>query len=78
MLYTFNFSLPKIHINIKEEQKPNKPVRQHDDDIAKKIPKYKAEEKDDDDDDEEEEHTPQTISHSFISTLLKKKVEEKI
>lgn len=74
ILYTFNFSLPKININIKEESKPNKPVRQQDHDIAKKIPKYETQE----DNEEDEEYTPQTISRSFVSTLLKKKVEEKL
>lgn len=74
LLYAFNFSLPRININIKEEQKPNKPIRQQDHDIAKKIPKQKI----DDDDEEEEEYTPQNISRSFVSTLLKKKVEEKL
>lgn len=75
ILYTFNFSLPKININIKEENKPNKPSRQNDHDIAKKIPKQHIEESDDED---EEVYTPQTISKSFVATLLKKKVEEKL
>lgn len=73
ILYTFNFSLPRININIREEQKPNKPVRQQDHDIAKKISKSKNIEND-----EEGDYTPQNISRSFVSTLLKKKVEEKI
>jgi hypothetical protein len=67
--------LPKININIKEENKPNKPSRQNDHDIAKKIPKQHIEESDDED---EEVYTPQTISKSFVATLLKKKVEEKL
>jgi len=65
--------LPRININIREEQKPNKPIRQQDHDIAKKISKSKNQEND-----EEVDYTPQNISRSFVSTLLKKKVEEKI
>lgn len=73
LLYAFNFSLPRININIKEELKPNKPIRQQDHDIAKKIPKQKI-----DEDDDEEEYTPQNISRSFVSTLLKRKIDEKL
>lgn len=77
ILYSFNFSLPKIHINIKEEQKPKRSTKQYDHDIAKKIPKqkYNTPEKEDT---KPTHHSQQDISRSFVSTLIKKKVEEKI
>lgn len=73
ILFTFNFSLPKLKINIKEESRPAKPVRQHDDDIQKKINKLH-----DHEEEEEETPEPQTISRSFIKSLIKNKLEEKI
>lgn len=71
ILYCFNFSLPKI--NIQQEKKPVKNVKKQEKrDIAQKISKATSKTI------EEDDYTPQTISKSFVSTLLKKKVEEKI
>lgn len=72
ILWTFNVSLPKIHINLKEDDKPKHvPQKQQTADIAKKISKISH--------DEEDHHNePQTISPSFISTIIKKQAQEKI
>ena len=65
ILYTLNFSLPKIRI-----QNYDKPKRSE-----KKSwrSNYTS-----NDDDEDEANQPQEISRSFIKELIKKKVEEKI
>jgi hypothetical protein len=79
-LYTFNFSLPRININIRQDQRPNKynkTNRQEDNDIAKRISKV-GNKSQQDNEKYIEEYKPQTISKSFVSTLLKKKVEDKI
>jgi hypothetical protein len=79
-LYTFNFSLPRININIRQDQRPNKSNktnRQEDNDIAKRISKV-GNKSQQDTEKYIEEYKPQTISKSFVSTLLKKKVEDKI
>lgn len=65
ILYTFNFSLPKISL-----QNYDKP--------EKKIKHWSKKTYDNSDDDEEEYSQPQEISRSFIKELIKKKVEEKI
>lgn len=80
ILYTFNFSLPRININIRQDQRPNKSNktnRQEDNDIAKRISKVRNKSQQDNEK-YIEEYKPQTISKSFVSTLLKKKVEDKI
>ncbi len=80
ILYTFNFSLPRININIRQDQRPNKSNktnRQEDNDIAKRISKV-GNKSQQDTEKYIEEYKPQTISKSFVSTLLKKKVEDKI
>lgn len=80
ILYTFNFSLPRININIRQDQRPNKSNktnRQEDNDIAKRISKV-GNKSQQDNEKYIEEYKPQTISKSFVSTLLKKKVEDKI
>lgn len=80
ILYTFNFSLPRININIRQDQRPNKSNktnRQEDNDIAKRISKVRNKSQQDNEK-YIEEYKPQKISKSFVSTLLKKKVEDKI
>jgi len=73
ILYTFNFSLPKINLKLEKYSKPKKTSairelkieRQTTDDIAKKINETKNE-------------INRPISDSFIKTILKQKVEEKM
>lgn len=65
ILYTFNFSLPKI--SLQNYEKPEK-----------KIKSWSKKTYDDSDDEEEEYSQTQEISRSFIKELIKKKVEEKI
>lgn len=66
VLYTFNFSLPKITL-----QNYDKPKAE------KKSWRWNYTENNNDDD-EDEVSQPQEISRSFIKELIKKKVEEKI
>ena len=73
-MWTFNVSLPKFKINLKQEDRPAEKTRQQTADIAKKISRISHDEA------EEERHhsQPQDISHSFISTIIKKQAQEKI
>jgi DNA segregation ATPase FtsK/SpoIIIE, S-DNA-T family len=66
ILYTFNFSLPKITI-----QNYDKPTR-----LEKKSSRSSS--STNDDEEEEETNNTQEISRTFIKELIKKKVEEKI
>ena len=66
ILYTFNFSLPKISIQNYDKPKSEKKSWRSN---------YASNNNDDDDD---EVSQPQEISRSFIKELIKKKVEEKI
>lgn len=74
ILWTFNVSLPKIRINLKEEDKPKEKSKQETRDIAKKISKITQYESDD----EYHHPEPQNISPSFISTIIKRQAQEKI
>lgn len=73
ILYTFNFSLPKINFKLEKYAKPKtawatrelKIERQTTDDIAKKINETRS-------------GINRPISDSFIKTIIKQKVEEKI
>ncbi|MFZ2151150.1 MAG: DNA translocase FtsK [Candidatus Absconditicoccaceae bacterium] len=66
VLYTFNFSLPKITLQNYDKPKSEKKSGRGN---------YSGNNNDDDDD---EISQPQEISRSFIKELIKKKVEEKI
>ncbi|HRU50204.1 MAG TPA: DNA translocase FtsK [Candidatus Absconditabacterales bacterium] len=69
ILYTFNFSLPKINLKLEKYSKPKttgsvrelKIERQTTDDIAKKI-----------------NEIPKPVSNSFIKSIIKQKVETKL
>ena len=75
VLYTFNFSLPKINLKLEKYDKPKsqnnytkldvKVERQTTDDIARKINETKNE-------------INRPVSNSFIKNIIKQKVEEKI
>ncbi|MCF7834859.1 DNA translocase FtsK [Candidatus Gracilibacteria bacterium] len=65
ILYTFNFSLPKI--NLQSYDKPQKKAK------SKSRKSYE-----DEDEDEDDQPQTQEISRSFIKELIKKKVEEKV
>jgi len=75
VLYTFNFSIPKINLKLEKYNKPKiqtsqtKPEkrleRQTTDDIARKINETRNE-------------LNQPISNSFIKNIIKQKVEEKL
>lgn len=74
VLWTFNVSLPKFKINLKQDERPVEKSRQQTADIAKKISRISH-----DENNEEHHHIePQTISPSFISTIIKKQAQEKI
>lgn len=76
ILYTLNFSIPKINLKLEKYSKPKpsssnkRPERQTTDDIAKKINETKQ--------DFGVQHTNQVHSNSFIKNIIKQKVEEKL
>jgi hypothetical protein len=76
ILWTFNVGLPKIRINLKEDERPAERSRQQTAEIAKKISKINH--ADDNEEDDRRHAEPQTISKSFISTIIKKQAQEKI
>ena len=78
ILWTFNVGLPKIRINLKEDEKPAERSRQQTAEIAKKISKINHSNDDDEEEDDRRHAEPQTISKSFISTIIKKQAQEKI
>jgi hypothetical protein len=77
ILYSFNFSLPKLNISLKEEKRPERPERSsRDDEDSRRSSSFErtAEEKSS----SRGEGVTQTISPGFIKSLLKHKLEEKI
>jgi len=85
ILYSFNFSLPKININLKTEKKPKrkkeKRIISQEKSISKKI--YQAKESTDKNHKKESEfikhsNTKQTTDTSLIKSMIKHKIKQKV
>jgi len=75
VLYTLNFSIPKINLKLEKYSKPksssvSRSERQTTDDIARKINETKQ--------DFGIQYPSRSISNSFIKNIIKQKVEEKL
>ncbi len=71
ILYTFNFSLPKINVNFQKYDRPEKEEDIQEKEITKKI--HQSIKKED-----TERPQPQEVSRSFIKSLIKEKIKEKM
>jgi len=79
VLYTFNFSLPKINVKLEKykrkhtsrvSSRPSKATKQTTDAIAKKINQSKQ--------DFRVQTSQQDVSRSFIKSMIKQKTEQKL
>jgi DNA segregation ATPase FtsK/SpoIIIE-like protein len=68
ILYSLNFSLPKLNIHLHQEDKPK----------DKQKASGRRSRADEEEEEEEEESKTQTIDHGFIRTLLKDKFKKEI
>lgn len=75
VLYTFNFSLPKINLNFEKYDRPEK--NKHEDHITKKV--HESIKKDEAERSERAEKAqPKEFTRSFLKTLIKEKIKEKM
>jgi len=82
VLYTFNFSLPKININIKQDRAPKRTKKtkstQQDSDISKKISKARSVVETNDYHNTNEINVRPKQDTSILKSIIKQKVKDKL